>query len=748
MILNSHLRPQRLNRHNGLFFVPAVVLLLMAQQVLAGDYVVKSRSLQISLSPDGAITSLAGPGGWTKRVTGSTVLDSCEQIGTVAVSTFPHGGVEFRRSMALRNGTHRCTISDRFTPDGNAIRWVATIEGLDSAWATGIGTNLKFEGTPHSRFWTTWGTPGHISPADWGGEGIEWHNPFQSQPFRDMHLVYGGHFGKGAGYSIPVFSVQDSTDGSDVALLMSPEDPLLDVHMLTTKDGGVNQVRRFNRIERGRPLKFTTLLYAPENDWRSVLAFVVERYPRYFKPQLKSALNLCALGAYSSNEVEFDSEKYKRMGGLINWKASFDFSYMGMFLGMVPTDTSRWRRFDVSSEGKPIPGRVTYTSIAQMASYSRGMKARGFATLNYFNITEFGGCSSFADSVLFPRPVLRREEDVWQNPTAFLYDHFPGALLFPALDHAGWNIRTPRQHMDSPVKFRDRPFWTWGGAIVTDVGDSSYAEFLLDQARRHMKGIPDAQGICIDRLDWLNEFNWHADDGRSWVGGRPARSLLNSFKGFMPRLSAIMHKSNKAIFCNPHMNRFELMEHFDGVYNEFGHIGHDLNVSAFLCMFKPLVCWTPDKETVLKSPDEFFQHHILMGAYPTAPFEGNDHCIGPDPTVDRYYLDYGPMFTAMHGRRWVLLPHAVEVTGGSAVANVFTRGTHEVLIPVMLGDTSATQVALNHCRRLLNASTVKCEIWYPGAQKPEQRSVVVKNDRLTLPVPLKRGCAFVVLKPA
>jgi hypothetical protein len=712
----------------------------------AASYTVKSGGLKLILSNSGELSSVESAEGWSRRVTGSTVLDSCVQQGTLSTRMLPDGGVEFRKIVALKDGKHRCVVSDRFSPDGQAIRWETGIEGLDSAWSTRIVTDLTFEISDHTRFWTTWGSPGHLTPADWGGEGIEWHNPFASRPFRDMHLVYGGHFGKGAGYAIPVFSVMDSTDRTGIAMAMSPEDPMLDVHLVTTHDGHVRQVRKFNRIEHGRPLRFTMLLYAPETDWRAVLACVVDRYPQYFKPKLKNALDLCALGAYSSRDVDFDIDKYKRMGGVINWKASFDFPYMGMFIAPVPTDTTRWKRFDVTSEGRPIPGRATYTSIADLARYSREMKALGFSTLNYFNVTEFGGWSTFADSMLYPRPAFKPAEDVWENPSAFLYRHFPDALVFSALDHRGWHIRTPQQHMDSPVRLHDQPYWTWGGAIVTDVGDSAFAEFLLDQARRHVYGIPDAQGICIDRLDWLNEYNWHADDGKSWIADRPARSLLNSFKAFMPRLSTLMHGHHKAIFCNPHMNRLELMEHIDGVYNEFGHIGHDLNLSAFLCMFKPLVCWTPDKATVMKSPDEFLQHHLLMGAYPTAPFPGNDHCLGPDPEVERYYLDYGRMFTALKGREWVLLPHVIELRGGSAVCNLFSKGKNELIIPVMLGNRDTAYVSLHHCRRLLNAVMVRMEVWYPGEEQPVRRTDTIRNDNLVFPVVLKRGCAFVVLR--
>ena len=128
--------------------------------------------------------------------------------------------------------------------------------------------------------------------------------------------------------------------------------------------------------------------------------------------------------------VRCDAKKYLAMGGIVNWKASFDFSYMGMFIPPVPGDTTPWKRFDATSGGEPAPGVKTYTTIAQMARYASRMKATGFSTLNYFNITEFGGFSVFGKKVAYPDPHFAGAADVWTNPTAFLYDTLPGRNRF------------------------------------------------------------------------------------------------------------------------------------------------------------------------------------------------------------------------------------------------------------------------------------------------------------------------------
>ena len=192
------------------------------------------------------------------------------------------------------------------------------------------------------------------------------------------------------------------------------------------------------------------------------------------------------------------------------------------------------------------------------------------------------------------------------------------------------------------------------------------------------------------------------------------------------------------------MNRLDLMEWIDGVYNEFGQIGDNLNLSAFLTLYKPLICWTPDKGSVMKSPDEFFQRHLLMGAFPTAPYPGNDHTIEPDPEVERFYLDYGPMFTRMHGRSWVLLAGVADVVRGGALCNIFTSGKR-VLVPVVMGTTDSAAVRIRKCGQMGLFSTVTVEAWYPGEEKPVTVRAAVRGDELNLSVPLRRGCAFLVL---
>ena len=118
----------------------------------------------------------------------------------------------------------------------------------------------------------------------------------------------------------------------------------------------------------------------------------------------------------------------------------------------------------------------------------------------------------------------------------------------------------------------------------------------------------------------------------------------------------------------------------------------------------------------------------------------------PSPTADRLYLDYGPMFEAMRGRKWVLLPHAVSVEGGSAKVNLF-RVPGGYLIPVMLGgSTSNSTVTLRGIPETSAGKQIHCELIHPGETEWKARDFSMRGNSITLQVPLNRGCALVRLR--
>ena len=114
----------------------------------------------------------------------------------------------------------------------------------------------------------------------------------------------------------------------------------------------------------------------------------------------------------------------------------------------------------------------------------------------------------------------------------------------------------------------------------------------------------------------------------------------------MSLLGPLMHDAGKVIFVNNHIKRLELLRQVDGVYCEFCQTGPALNATGLLCLHRPALGWTSGEQDIRPDSDAFFQRHLHMGVYPTAPYPGNNHCICPNPWVDEQYLAYGPLLDA------------------------------------------------------------------------------------------------------
>lgn len=225
------------------------------------------------------------------------------------------------------------------------------------------------------------------------------------------------------------------------------------------------------------------------------------------------------------------------------------------------------------------------------------------------------------------------------------------------------------------------------------------------------------------------------------------RALSESWKSLMSRLGPLMHSNGKVIFANALLKRLDLMKELDGVYHEFGHLGPCLNGTAFLCVRKPALAWTPNPSVLGEDPDAYFQRHLYLGVYPTAPFPGNDHTILPSPQADQWYLDYGPLLDLMRGKKWVLEPHVIEVEGSTAKVNLFEVPGGYVAPVVFGGKAQSVRVVVRKPSALAKwPARPVVQAFHPGSDQPVPVKTTVKGDLLYLTVPLQRGCAMVCLQ--
>jgi len=456
-----------------------------------------------------------------------------------------------------------------------------------------------------------------------------------------------------------------------------------------------------------------------EADWRAALGWMARRYREFFDPPNPKAHQIAGTGAYSGHEADFDAEKMKAMAFMVNWKASFDFPYMGMFLPPVHGDDVPWRRY----------GGDTVT-IGKMREYSRKMRQMGFHVLSYFNVTEFGA------KVAFPAPTrkAKSDADLWKDCNDFLYAKLADAIVLTP--------ESEKTHKGCYSHNRPgSPYWTWGDAVVMDPGEPVYQEYLLAQARRHIEKLPEASGFCIDRMDWLRLYNHRREDGVSWFGDQAVRSLHYSWRDLMSKLGPLVHGADKVIYCNNHIKRIEQMRHIDGIFDEFTHSGLALNTISLLGVRKPVLGWTGNENLLKPDPDAFFQKYLYLGVFPMCPFPGNDHSLRPSAWVDKQYLDYGRLMILMRGKKWVLEPHVINVAGARAKANLFEVPGGYVIPVVYAGDGRNVKVVLRGKRFLTEKLTVQAV--HPGTDRPAAVRTSKDRNDLILDVPVKRGCAMV-----
>ena len=712
----------------------------------ASPFVVGTPDFAVELTADGHIAGLILKRDGSRRaMLGETRLAGCTIQGPVAARALPGGGAEFEKTLADAQG-HSCRLVERFLPRPDSLRWEIEIRGADAPWSTAVETTLRYPEPWRRLFWSPWGDSrqGRFLKTDVTenkARGIlpdapvgDWADPLVPMPFTEARLWFGApaftYDNPGLAYipfqpdlfGIPLATVIEPESDLGLSLVLSPADPYLDMTLTTSAAGDIAFSRVRHRIQDKAALTFAADIVVHEGDWRGGLRWMAGRYPEYFDPSVPVADELAGTGAYSAFEGRLDEAKMKKMAFRTNWKASWDFPYMGVFLPPVGQGES-WTRFGGGS-----------TSIAGIRDYCRRMREQGFFVLNYFNVTEFGA------KILWPPPAPRplSEADQWKDANTFLYGKMRDAIL-----HVPSRVR-PESLKIYPKTRLDGPYYTWEGGIILDAGEPVYRDFLLDQARRHVEAFPESSGICIDRMDWLRMYNEQRDDGVSWFEDKPVRSLNNSWRDLMARLTPIMHGAGKAIFVNNHTKRIDLLRGTDGFFDEFTYRGVPLNLTALMGVHKTVLGWTDSAEDLRADPDAFFHKYLYLGVYPMAPYPDNDHSLVAGGWVEQAYLDYGPLLDAMRGKKWVLAPHACAVESGGAKANVFQVPGGYAVPVVFGGKNKSVRIILRGLEGV--GTNAECSVIHPGLEKSVPVSLTKRGADLILDVPLVRGCAMVRIR--
>ena len=683
------------------------------------------------------------------------------------------------------------TVIDVFAPAAFSVTINTTVAAANQtapAFTSALLTGLHWAAapdpaTPAPQIWLPWSKGCTTNDGTRSScRGVpNWQNPLVPEPLLPAFYEYG-KLGRNANdsFSIPLGSVLDPTADAAVTLALSVDDPMLEV-AFETLSSGVRFRREFLRLGPA-PVRFTAHLVGHRADWRPALHFMLKAFPDYFVSTVEGLDDFEGLGGYTWNLTQLDPEHGRKLGFKTNWDLSGTFMpYDGLFL---PYQEEPWLNLG------PINGglkqyNVTYPMID---AYYRDIQAKGFHSLSYFDIGNWGlsvtttyrgpntTCGVRPNGMPAPCPD-------WAGAQEYLRDH-----LFDALLHHGWDLGAGRfmVHHDD-----------WVGTTWMDTQEPDFEDLIVEQLERHLIKFPlSFEGIAIDRMDYSEAYNYDKDDNLSWVPrapspganptGRwpytanwtfgPARSNRLSYRHTYARLHEVLKKARGGKGgpmlnnCNALGNvcRLDLLKHFDGTFSE----GSALNAAAFTGLRTPTIQWTyglSDDRALLSA---YLQQHLLMDAYPMAPIPFNDHSIQPgSAAVDQAYFDYAPLFDAMHGAKWLLSTRAVGVRTSNAIddstiaVNIFTVGgaasgggavLPALLVPVMLANSSTTQQAV----LTLNLAPTASELGWPAvhgianasALHPNASAAVALAPATSTPgvaaswqltVPLREGCALV-----
>ncbi len=547
-------------RNSCIIFLTLLSILAANAQTVADsspEYTVNGKAIAVKLSADGEIVGVTA-GGRQINVSGRTSLDGCTQVGAAKAEQLSGGAVEFTRTLRDSASGRTLTVVDRFKPgEDDSVRWEIEVASDGEPWTTPITTELNYPATSATRFWTAWSDPDQMNG--------EWRDPLVLRPLASTSWAYGGSDTSADLTVLPLATVAEPAGDFGLSLVFSPEDTILCGSRLTTTPSGAIRFSRPNyRLGGGKPVLLEMNLITHEADWRGGLRWMTARYPQFFEPPNPRADAMAGCGAYSGDEDPINVAKFKQMAFRINWKLCDDCPYMGMFIPPVTNADERWER-QWAEEPVEVPDKPHWTSTRRMDDYAFYLKTNGFYLLDYFNVAEYGRdmttnqtpykpddimnyfLGPAAPNMMTNKSMTGPGVPLWENPRALLAAQFPKAVLV-----AG-------------------PHVTAYGAWAVDPGDPDFMKFLLEQADRDIRWIPDSAGICIDRTDWLQRNNTHADDGVSWVNGRAVRSLCVSWNSLLAELGPKMHQAGKVIFASPLYARLDIFRQIDGIYAEFGY---------------------------------------------------------------------------------------------------------------------------------------------------------------------------------
>ena len=463
-------------------------------------------------------------------------------------------------------------------------------------------------------------------------------------------------------------------------------------------------VRRVHlRLEPGKPVTVSIILFGHEGDWRPGLGHLVERFPDFFVvadkrvPKLHGAF-VCSGGAPGDEQIdEWHSQHVQTV------EVHGTLPFYGQHLPLTDTWTifadDQWHQLrhlpDPDRPADDAPWKVVHAyvtkkrppniSVAKINDYIRRLHAKGIYAIMYFNPTE------------------------------------------------AWKLWAAEKFPDDRVKNSAGnlcPVW-YESHLMCPNPDSPWGKHLLAEAEKMFDLYPEADGFFMDQSTY-DHLDYAHDDGWSIDGARTAYRMGWAIGQLSMRLRTMAEARGKFMWWNgPYYS--DIAYFAAGMMAEAGS-EPDVRRIHYLTMGGRASC------TLSRKDETTFQNCAAYGIYPTGM---------PTPDLRRIAARYWPVFEHFRGKRWVFHPHALALPEGTR-GNLYRLPDGNVLACMVTQGRSLDGEAFDLDRRLTvrlpDAADFEAAYFVsPDLLGKRRLAVDRKRDTLTIVVPRHRGVSAILL---
>ena len=457
------------------------------------------------------------------------------------------------------------------------------------------------------------------------------------------------------------------------------------------------------RLEPGKPVTVSIILFGHEGDWRPGLGYLVERFPDFFVvpdprvPNLHGAF-VCGGGA-PDDETIADWHRQHVQTVEVHGTLPFYGQHLPIGDSWTAFADDQWNQLrQWPNPDKPAldaPWQVVHAyvqrkrppniSVAKINDYIQRLHAKGIYAIMYFNPTE-----------------------AWK---LWAKDKFPD----------------DRVHTSANNLF---PVW-YESHLMCPNPDSPWGKHLLNEFEKMIDLYPEADGFFMDQSTY-DMLDYAHDDGWSIDGNRTGYRMGWAIGQLSMRLRKMAEARGKFMWWNgPYYS--DIAYFAAGMMAEAGS-EPDVRRIHYLTMGGRASC------TLSRKDESTFQNCAAYGIYPTAM---------PTDALRRIAARYWPVFHHFKAKRWAFEPHALtlpddmrgnlyHLPDGNALACMVSRNRSL--------DGEAFDLGKQLTVRLPDAADFQAAYFLsPDLLGTRRLALDRKGDSLTITVPRHRSVSAILL---